>query len=129
MNDLGKVFGILIILLLIGVLGALPVYNTSMGKADYKPKPKIVTEEKQCVKTKAWMTAEHMVLLNDWRDEAVREGNRDFVGDNGKIYDMSLSRTCMKCHPNKKEFCDECHNYTSVSPYCWDCHVEPKEND
>jgi hypothetical protein len=40
---------------------------------------------------------------------------------------MSLQNTCMQCHPNKAEFCDRCHNYASVKPYCWDCHVEPKE--
>ena len=48
---------------------------------------------------------------------------------NGKAYNMSLQNTCMKCHPNKSEFCDKCHNYTSVKPYCWDCHVEPKEKN
>ena len=45
----------------------------------------------------------------------------------GKTVTMSLSGTCMSCHPNKKEFCDACHDYLAVSPYCWDCHVEPKE--
>jgi hypothetical protein len=42
---------------------------------------------------------------------------------------MSLSNTCLDCHSNKAEFCDRCHNYASVSPYCWDCHIDnPKEN-
>jgi len=33
----------------------------------------------------------------------------------------------MKCHSNKKEFCDKCHNYMAVVPYCWSCHIAPKE--
>jgi hypothetical protein len=32
----------------------------------------------------------------------------------------------MDCHSNKKEFCDTCHDYSSVTPYCWSCHIEPK---
>ena len=36
---------------------------------------------------------------------------------------MSLQNECMRCHSNKKKFCDECHNYMAVKPYCWDCHI------
>jgi hypothetical protein len=58
----------------------------------------------------------------------VREGRRDYVSTlSGTTYDMSLSRTCMDCHSNKADFCDRCHDYLAVNPYCWDCHVEPKE--
>jgi hypothetical protein len=32
----------------------------------------------------------------------------------------------MKCHDNKEEFCDKCHLYAGVTPYCWDCHIDPK---
>ncbi|MGD8893899.1 MAG: menaquinol oxidoreductase, partial [Desulfobacterales bacterium] len=35
--------------------------------------------------------------------------------------------TCLDCHEEKAEFCDKCHNYASVSPYCWECHIDPKE--
>ena len=48
------------------------------------------------------------------------------TGD-GALIEMSLQNSCMTCHTSKKEFCDQCHNYTEVSPFCWDCHVEPKE--
>ena len=27
---------------------------------------------------------------------------------------------------DKADFCDKCHTYASVKPYCWDCHTEPK---
>jgi hypothetical protein len=66
-------------------------------------------------------------MLNNWRDEVVREGNRLYVAADGKEYNMSLQNTCMNCHSNKSKFCDECHNYVAVKPYCWDCHIAPKE--
>ena len=46
----------------------------------------------------------------------------------GKNYNMSLQNECMKCHSNKTQFCDQCHNYTGqVEPFCWNCHIAPKE--
>jgi hypothetical protein len=33
----------------------------------------------------------------------------------------------MDCHSDKTKFCDQCHNYLSVNPYCWDCHIAPEE--
>jgi hypothetical protein len=106
-----------------------------MGKAAVPPpEPKIDTPEiqkmaeKKCIEEKSFMRAEHMVMLNDWRDWVVRNGNRIYIANNGKEYEMSLQNTCMKCHSNKKKFCDECHNYVAVKPYCWDCHIEPKED-
>jgi hypothetical protein len=38
-----------------------------------------------------------------------------------------LQNTCLNCHNNKSKFCDQCHNYAEVTPYCWECHIEPKE--
>lgn len=34
--------------------------------------------------------------------------------------------SCMDCHSNRDQFCDRCHFYVSVDPYCWDCHIEPR---
>jgi hypothetical protein len=45
----------------------------------------------------------------------------------GKMVEMSLQRTCLQCHTSKKNFCDRCHDYTAVTPFCWECHNEPKE--
>jgi hypothetical protein len=105
-----------------------------IGKASVPPpEPKIDTPEiqkmaeKKCIESKSYMQTEHMVMLNDWRDSVVRDGNRIYIASGGKEYAMSLQNTCMKCHSNKKKFCDECHNYVEVTPYCWDCHIEPKE--
>ncbi len=128
--DGGKVFiGIIIFL---SVATSPFFYN--MGKATAKPDPKLDTpeiqkmEKKQCVEPKEFMRREHMKLLNEWRDSVVREGNMIYIGVGGEVYSMSLQSTCMKCHSNKKKFCDECHRYVAVKPYCWDCHIAPKEN-
>jgi hypothetical protein len=128
--DSGKIFFGLFIFL--GFLTFPFFYN--IGKANIKPDPKIDTPfiqklaDKKCVEPKEFMRAEHMQLLNDWRDTVVRGGERSYVNKKGKKFDMSLQNTCMKCHSNKKEFCDRCHNYIAVKPYCWDCHIVPKEN-
>lgn len=110
-------------------------YN--MGKAAPAPEPKIDTPviqqmaQKQCILPKAEMRTGHMQLLNDWRTEVVRNGNRVYVAFDGKKYNMSLQNECMKCHSNKTEFCDKCHTYAGLkadsTPYCWTCHVAPKE--
>jgi hypothetical protein len=104
-------------------------------QATAKPDPKVDTpeilklpeSERKCVEPTAFMKKEHMKMLNEWRDSVVRDGLTIFTSTTGKQYTMSLQNTCMKCHSNKSKFCDECHNYASVKPYCWDCHLAPKE--
>jgi hypothetical protein len=98
-----------------------------MGKA--APAPEVVLTEKakaakQCVMPTEFMKANHMQLLDMWRLKAVREGTREFVNPEGKTFNASLTNTCLDCHSNKAEFCDRCHNYASVRPYCWDCHID-----
>lgn len=118
-------------------LALFPFYN-NFGKTNKKPEPKTDTPaimeyeklngKKECVESKEYMRAEHMQILNQWRDSVVRDYNRGYISDsNHKRFDMSLQNGCMKCHSNKKKFCDECHNYLAVKPYCWDCHIAPKE--
>jgi [DsrC]-trisulfide reductase subunit J len=105
------------------------------GKVTAKPDPKIDTpeilkmpvNERKCVESTAYMKKEHMKMLIDWRDRVVRDGDTIYTNAEGKTFTMSLQNTCMKCHSNKSKFCDECHNYASVNPYCWDCHIAPKE--
>ncbi len=121
--------GKIIIGLLVFVLAAtFPIwYNAATGTADYQPDPKIVVDTGYCVAETNYMRRAHMDLLNDWRDRVVRRGER-FVNVEGEVMEMSLTNTCMmKCHWNKEDFCDECHDYADVDPYCWDCHLEPKE--
>ncbi|NNL75212.1 MAG: sulfate reduction electron transfer complex DsrMKJOP subunit DsrJ, partial [Desulfobacterales bacterium] len=83
---------------------------------------------KECIRDTEYMRAEHMQLLDEWRHAVVRNAERVYVNSSGKEFNMSLSNTCLDCHSNKAEFCDRCHDYASVKPYCWDCHIDnPKE--
>lgn len=128
MYDGGKVIvGLLIFLILI----TFPVwYNVANGKATYRPDPVVQTANDPgrdtCILPAEEMKTKHMELLNTWRDEVVRQGKRWTTTGDGHHVEMSLNRTCMSCHPNKAQFCDQCHNYLDVNPYCWDCHVEPQ---
>lgn len=92
-------------------------------------KERIALPGTACVEPAEFMRAEHMQILDDWRDMALREGKREYVASNGSVWTISLQNTCMQCHANKADFCDKCHNSNSVNPYCWDCHVAPKGNN
>jgi len=131
---------ILIGLLVFVALATFPFF-LNFGTVNAKPEPKTDTPEilkyqqehngkKECVESKEWMRGEHMQLLNQWRDSVVRDYNRGYISTaNHNRFDMSLQNGCMKCHSSKKKFCDECHNYMAVKPYCWDCHIAPKEDE
>lgn len=108
-------------------------YN--LGKASSVPEPKLSEKAKaakECVRPKEIMKQEHMQILDLWRDTVVRDANRVYKSGSGKMFNMSLSsgeESCMGCHESKTEFCDKCHIYASVAPYCWTCHVAPKEKN
>jgi hypothetical protein len=111
------------------------LYNIfiNAGKAQVAPEP-VLTERakaaKACVRSTEYMKAEHMKVLDVWRHAVVRNAERIYVNSKGQAFAMSLSNTCLDCHSNKTEFCDRCHDYASVRPYCWDCHIDnPKENE
>ena len=127
MYDTGKIITGLIIFL--GLISSPIWYNIAGGKASYKPDIKIITPEKQCVAETAYMRTSHMDLVYSWRDRVVRNNERFYNSFTGRKFAMSLTKTCMDCHSNKSEFCDRCHNYMGESPYCWDCHVAPKEGN
>ncbi len=125
MYDAKKIVPGLIIFL--GVV-TLPIWCTATsGEAKEPPKLVYPTNAKKCIEDAAWMRANHMELLNTWRNKVVRESLRTYVATDGSEYDVSLTNTCLEqCHINKSTFCDSCHTYTEVDPYCWDCHVLPK---
>jgi len=106
-------------------------YN--MGKAAPVPELELTAKAKAakaCVMPTGFMKSDHMQLLDTWRHQVVRNSTRIFVNAQGQEFNMSLSNTCLDCHANKAEFCDRCHNYASVKPYCWDCHIDnPKEKE
>lgn len=123
MYNKGTVF--LGLLVFIGAMTFPFWYN--IGSAAYtRPELELPKNEKVCVEGKEWIRKEHMHLLNEWRDMVVREGIHEYESKaSGKIHQISLSKSCMKCHDSKEKFCDRCHDSVSVSPYCWDCHVAP----
>lgn len=130
MYDSGKIIVGLIIFV---ILFSSPVWLNLMGNPEYKPDIKYPKDEKECIAPKEYMNHYHMNILDNWRDKVVRADLRFFKKDgksfliNGKKAEMSLTYTCLKCHENKTEFCDRCHNFLAVKPYCWECHVTPGE--
>ncbi len=118
-------------------LATFPVWF-NRGKVSPSPEPKLDTPailemvQKKCVLAKDEMRIGHMRLLDQWRTEVVRNGRRIYTGMDGKIHEMSFQNECLKCHSNKTTFCDTCHRYVGLSsstPYCWTCHIAPREND
>ena len=68
-----------------------------------------------------------MRLLHAWRTAVVRDHMLIYTAMDGKAYRMNLRDTCMGCHKSKERFCDRCHEYSDVTPPCWECHVAPPE--
>jgi hypothetical protein len=109
-------------------------YDMSTGAVERPPELERAARGEQCVRDTLYMKGNHMHLLNEWRDAVVRDGNRFETGTEGRTgpngeatYERSLTKTCLGCHVNKDKFCDRCHAYAGVEPYCWNCHVDPKE--
>ncbi|HXY55934.1 MAG TPA: sulfate reduction electron transfer complex DsrMKJOP subunit DsrJ [Nitrospirota bacterium] len=134
--DGGKI--IIGLLIFVGI-ATFPFYY-NIGKVNAKPEPKVDTPaiqewekqygKKECVEPKEFMRTDHMQLVNLWRDSVVRSMNREYISTaSHKKFNMSLQNGCMHCHSNKKKFCDECHNYMAVKPFCWDCHIQPQEKE
>lgn len=120
--------------LVIFVLAVLsPFWFNWMTETQAAPKPELLGKAataKKCVLDKYDMRANHPSMLDEWRDSVVRDADRVYSAANGKVFNMSLSTgadSCLGCHEDKSKFCDSCHDYASVSPYCWDCHTNPKE--
>jgi len=129
MYDGGKI----IIGIVIGLAILLFPFYTNIGKAAKAPEPELTEKAKEagkCIAPKEFMTTGHMKMLDEWRDEVVRQGERYYKSDwTGEAHYKSLQVTCMECHSNKSKFCDQCHNYMDVDPFCWDCHIAPEEGD
>lgn len=125
-SDRGKIVtGIVIFLVLV----LFPVWFT-LASGDFTPPDlgdvKKATGAEDCVRDAEWMRANHMELLDGWRNEVVRHGSRR---DEVSGRERSLTRTCLGCHKGegrKAEFCDRCHGYLGVTPNCWDCHIDPE---
>jgi hypothetical protein len=127
MFDRGKIIILLIIFL---ALVLFPVWYQT-GNTAVEPVLELSARAKEagrCVEPKEIMQTRHMNMLDQWRNEVVREEKRYYTNSEGKKFYKSLQVTCMDCHKNKSEFCDRCHSYSGVTPSCWACHAAPKEN-
>lgn len=124
MYDKGKILTGLAVFV---VFMTYPFWNNIGSAAYVRPELEKAKQGTQCIESVEFMRAEHMAMLNDWRDEVVRDGSHEYQSTlNNQIFQKSLTKTCMACHENKDKFCDKCHDTVAVDPYCWDCHVEPK---
>ena len=123
MYDSGKIIPGLIIFVLIVTF---PIWYNHGVAAD-PPKAEMPKDQKKCVLPLKEIRPNHMQLLNQWRDDVLRTEDRAFFDVEGKMYQKSLQNACMQCHVSKKKFCDVCHTYAAVTPYCWDCHLAPIE--
>ena len=121
MNEKILIFSGLVVFL----LGATFPFWQSIDPEDF-PKVAMETKGEQCVAPAEYMRKNHMMLLNNWKDSVVRDGERFHIMPDGNRVEKSLTKTCLGCHVSKKQFCEECHTYASVKPYCWECHVVPK---
>ncbi len=110
-------------------LVAFPVWYGLGGEGEVAaPELEYPADADACVEATDYMTANHMDLLNRWRNAVVREGQREYQASSGERYVMSLTGTCLDCHTSIDEFCTKCHDYADVSPKCWDCHIAPEGN-
>lgn len=113
-----------------------------------KPAPEIPkpTNSELCIMKEP--RAQHMQVIDEWRNSVVREGKSVYKSQNhvdpktGEPveYVMSLTQTCLlECHASEKDpatdaegnvlsvqqrFCNECHQFANIRPNCWDCHLE-----
>lgn len=124
MYDSGKIIAGLIVFL--GLFTSPFWYDLSNDKAMIQPNPILPSNQKECVASTEFMRRDHMELLDDWRFQVVREGGTNYMSSHGKVFEMRFTKTCLGCHPNTSQFCDQCHNYVGVNPYCWDCHNKPQ---
>ena len=115
--------GIIVFLIIVTA----PSWLNTAGKGfeDIRPlleKPK----GDHCVEDTKWMSANHMELLKEFREMAIRSGERVMAYKSktyGTYYNASLN-TCFECHDYEK-FCRKCHEYTETHIYCWTCHTPP----
>jgi len=112
------------------VLAAFPIWYAlgvvnDVSDPEFPSDLPLPTDCSQCVMDREYMVANHMDILAQWRDEVIRDGNSSPIEIEGKQYEKSLTKGCMKCHISRENFCTKCHDYANVQPTCWDCHLEP----
>lgn len=95
------------------------------GEAKKISTPVAKSPSEQCVESGEYMRENHMLVLDEWRKSAVRNGDRIHVTPDGREFEKSLN-TCFECH-GSRGFCVNCHTYASARPNCFGCHQEMKK--
>ena len=124
MGDKGKILlglAIFVILITFPLWSRVAAGDALPGRAELE----YPTDSEVCVEDTEYMRASHMDLLNQWRDDLVRDGNTEYLSSSGETYYKSLTKTCMSCHEDRDAFCTRCHDYADVQPTCWECHTTP----
>jgi len=112
MFDAPKIISGLVIFLILITTPFWYRYLTCKDKS--YPAPTEVAKGEQCVMSADYMRSHHMNLLEEWRDDVVRKGDRMFKSPDGRFFKKSLSNTCLDCHQKETNFCSKCHDYTGV---------------
>lgn len=123
MYDAGKV---LVGLAVFGTLVTGPIWYGLGRGTGQMPELQKPADAKQCIEPTSFMRANHMQLLDQWRQAVVRVDDRVYVASDGKRHEMSLTRTCLRCHADTEKFCTRCHLYAGVEVFCWDCHQQKR---
>jgi hypothetical protein len=89
-----------------------------LARDAHSPQPFIERRDESyenCVKDTEYMRFHHWELLNEIREEFVRDGIRG---------DIRFDK-CRECHPNRERFCNQCHKAVNLKPDCFGCHYYP----
>jgi len=85
-----------------------PVWFNMVTTTQAAPEPKLLGEAKtakKCVLDKYEMRANHMALLDEWRDSVVRDADRMYTAASGHTFNMSLStgeNSCLGCQTPRR---------------------------
>ena len=105
---------LLIILCPVGFSLVAGVLSGGSGEEPFLEMPD--AKHERCVRDTVFMRFNHMYLLMDIRDNAMREGIRGEIG----LY------SCRECHTSREKFCDRCHDAVNLYPGCFECHYYPQ---
>lgn len=116
--DGGKIVGGIVMVL---AMATGPLWVGSAGGVRETPVPP--RTDAGCVEPREQMRADHPALLANWRERAVRLGQRSHRSADGRDLPIALTGTCLGCHGAASQFCDRCHAQHAVTLSCWQCHA------
>lgn len=123
-----KVYVAAFIIIFLAIVFSPYYYNITAAEFETKLPELAKPEGDHCIEDADWMEANHMDLLFEMRTKTIREpGGRYYESKTypGEIYE-GTTHQCFECHTSKADFCDKCHEYNGVKPYCWECHNTPE---